>query len=58
MTHERPWLANYPEGIPAEIDADAFDGLFKQLCHAIIMHVIFAQKKRNLISGLGFVQNS
>lgn len=24
MTTERPWLANYPAGVPAEIDADAY----------------------------------
>ena len=27
MTHERPWLANYPEGIPAEIDVDEFESV-------------------------------
>ncbi|AOH37072.1 long-chain fatty acid--CoA ligase [Luteimonas sp. JM171] len=27
MTHERPWLASYPEGIPAEIDVDEFESV-------------------------------
>lgn len=27
MTHERPWLAQYPEGIPAEIDVDEFESV-------------------------------
>src|SRR5690625_2318881 len=35
MTHERPWLANYPDGIPAEIDADAFASIPDVLQDAI-----------------------
>ena len=35
MTHERPWLASYPEGIPAQIDADAFSSIPEVLQDAI-----------------------
>ena len=35
MTHERPWLASYPEGIPAEIDADEFSSVPEVLQGAI-----------------------
>ncbi len=27
MSSERPWLANYPAGVPAEIDLDEFDSI-------------------------------
>ncbi len=30
-SNERPWLANYPEGVPAEIDADAYTSLIAVL---------------------------
>ena len=35
MTHERPWLASYPEGIPAEIDVDEFSSVPEVLQDAI-----------------------
>ena len=35
MTHERPWLANYPEGVPAEVDVDAFASVPEVLQDAI-----------------------
>ena len=38
MTHERPWLASYPEGIPAEIDADEFSSVPEVLQDAIRKH--------------------
>ena len=31
MTDQRPWLANYPQGIPANIDADAYPNLVAML---------------------------
>ncbi len=27
MSEQRPWLANYPSGIPANINADAYPSL-------------------------------
>ena len=27
MSEQRPWLKNYPDGIPANIDADAYPTL-------------------------------
>src|SRR5690606_2511619 len=38
MTHERPWLASYPEGIPAEIDVDEFSSVPEVLQDAIRKH--------------------
>ncbi len=35
MSHERPWLANYPAGVPAEIDADAYPSIVAVLEDAI-----------------------
>ncbi len=35
MTHERPWLANYPEGVPSEIDVDEFASVPEVLQDAI-----------------------
>src|SRR5690554_3008114 len=35
MTYERPWLANYPEGVPAEIDPDEFASIPEVLQGAI-----------------------
>lgn len=35
MTHERPWLASYPEGIPEQIDPDAFASIPEVLQGAI-----------------------
>ena len=32
---ERPWLANYPDGIPAEIDADEYPSIPALLQEAI-----------------------
>ena len=35
MTHERPWLANYPKGVPSEIDVDEFASVPEVLADAI-----------------------
>jgi len=35
MTHERPWLANYPEGVPSEIDVNEFASVPEVLQDAI-----------------------
>jgi len=35
MSPERPWLANYPAGVPAEIDADAYPSIVAVLDDAI-----------------------
>jgi len=35
MTPERPWLANYPAGVPAEIDPDAYPSIVAVLEDAI-----------------------
>ena len=29
MSNARPWLANYPSGVPANIDAEAYPTLVK-----------------------------
>lgn len=31
MVEERPWLKNYPKGVPANIDADAFNSVVEML---------------------------
>ncbi|HJW46790.1 MAG TPA: AMP-binding protein, partial [Lysobacter sp.] len=35
MTNERPWLAEYPEGVPAEINVDEFPSVVSVLEKAI-----------------------
>ena len=35
MTNERPWLAEYPEGVPAQIDVDEFPSVVSVLEKAI-----------------------
>jgi len=35
MDQQRPWLANYPEGVPAEIDAGSYDSINAVLERAI-----------------------
>lgn len=35
MTDARPWLASYPEGMPAEIDPDQFSSIADVLRHSI-----------------------
>jgi long-chain acyl-CoA synthetase len=35
MSHERPWLAHYPAGVPAEIDPDAYGSVVAVLEDAI-----------------------
>ncbi|QSX77553.1 long-chain fatty acid--CoA ligase [Agrilutibacter solisilvae] len=35
MSNERPWLAEYPEGVPAEIDVDEFPSVVSVLQKAI-----------------------
>ena len=34
MTHTKPWLSQYPEGVPAEIKADAYPSLVAVLDEA------------------------
>src|SRR5690606_30981933 len=45
---ERPWLANYPEGIPAEIDADAYPSI-----PALLQETIDKYRDRPAFSNMG-----
>src|SRR5690554_8017346 len=48
MTHERPWLASYPEGIPAEIDVDEFESV-----PAVLQGAIENYRDRPAFSNMG-----
>ena len=48
MTHERPWLAHYPEGVPHEIDPDAFPSVV-----AVLESAIERYRDRPAFSNLG-----
>src|SRR5690554_1817664 len=48
MTHERPWLAQYPEGIPAEIDVDEFESV-----PAVLQGAIENYRDRPAFSNMG-----
>jgi len=48
MSIERPWLASYPKGVPAEIDADEFPSIVSVLDSAIVKY-----RDRPAFSNLG-----
>ncbi|TBR13846.1 MAG: long-chain fatty acid--CoA ligase [Lysobacter sp.] len=50
MTQERPWLASYPAGVPAEIDVDEFPSIVSVLQSAIAKY-----RDRPAFSSLGKV---
>jgi long-chain acyl-CoA synthetase len=48
MSEEKPWLKQYPPGVPANIDADKFENL-----NAFIDHALKKYKKRKAFSCMG-----
>ena len=48
MSMSRPWLANYPAGIPAEIDADEFSSI-----NAVLDESLRRYPERPSFSNLG-----
>ncbi|HZX80636.1 MAG TPA: long-chain fatty acid--CoA ligase [Lysobacter sp.] len=48
MTHDRPWLASYPAGVPAEIDVDEYPSIVSVLQAAIAKY-----RDRPAFSSLG-----
>jgi len=38
MTHERPWLASYPDGVPADVDAGQYPSLVALMEEAFRRH--------------------
>jgi long-chain acyl-CoA synthetase len=48
MTQERPWLASYPAGVPAEIDVDEYPSIV-----AVLQNAIDKYRDRPAFSNLG-----
>ena len=50
MSHERPWLASYPEGVPAQIDPDEFPSIV-----AVLQSSLEKYRDRPAFANLGKV---
>lgn len=51
MSNDRPWLASYPRGVPAEIDVNAYsslNALFEETCERFRHRPAFANMGRTL----------